>query len=638
MAREWFTVPEILPFAVDPLPTSLGALQDHILREGWRQDRRRARVRFGAGGGYEYHLSLLPLAVRAALLSTDDSVIEAASTPSNAVRSPVWDAFDRLPDPAKAKAAQRLAIVQAVEAATAGVTRQAAVAAIAIEHGVAASSVWNWLARCEGVSRPDRLPVLADQRSGGGRSIEIQPDAWDYFLGDYLRPERPAMTACYERTRRAAVEHGWGELPALKTFERRLKKIIPTTEQVYAREGREAAQRMAPAQRRDRTVFASLEAVNADGYRHNVFVRFPDGTIQRPISIAFQDLRSGLWVARRTDISENKEAVRLAIADMVTNYGIPDHVYFDNGKHFASKWLTGRIKFRFRFKVKDEEPEGILKTLGVQVHFTTPYHGQSKPIERSFREIGEYVDKHPLFAGAYTGHNPLAKPENYGSAAIDLDVFEKVVAAEIAAHNARSGRRGFGMNKRSFEQVFRDHLPELGLRKASTEQRRLFLLAAEGVVARRPDGHIELFDNRFHAPELSERVGQKLIVRFDPQDLHAGVAIYTLDNRFVCQAERLDDIGFKSETDARDTARIQKRLDRNIKEALELHRRMDVADLKRLTPVPDIDPPAPHTEKVTRLAVAGGGRRMPQTIDFDALSTAAAAAFDGTVTPLRPRK
>lgn len=637
MTREWFTVPEILPHAADPLPASLGALQDYILREGWRKDRRRARVRFGAGGGYEYHVSLLPLSVRSSLLAGDDAVMAAAEEATNAIRSPAWDAFDRLPETAKAKAAQRLAIVQAVEAAAAGVSRQAAVASIAAEHGVAASSVWNWLARCEGVSRPDRLPVLADQRSGGGRSIEIQPDAWDYFLADYLRPEKPAMTACYERTRRAALEHGWGELPTLKTFERRLKKIIPTAEQVYAREGREAASRMAPSQRRDRTVFASLEAVNADGYRHNVFVRFPDGTIQRPISIAFQDLRSGLWVARRTDVSENKEAVRLAIGDLVTRYGIPEHVYFDNGKHFASKWLTGRIKFRFRFKVKDEEPEGILKTLGIQVHFTTPYRGQSKPIERSFREIGEYVDKHPLFAGAYTGHNPLAKPENYGSTAIDLDVFEKVIAAEIAEHNARAGRRGFGMNGRSFEQVFKDHLPELGLRKATVEQRRLFLLAAEGVVARKPDGRVELFDNRYHAPQLSERIGQKLIVRFDPQDLHAGVAVYTIDNRFICHAERLDDIGFQSETDARETARLQTRLSRNTKEALELHRKLDIADLKRLTPIPDAQEPAQQPEKVTRLVAAAGGRR-PQTIDFDALAAAASSLAGETVVALQPRK
>lgn len=637
MPREWFTSAEILPAAADPLPPSLGALNEHILREGWRADRQRARVRFGAGGGYEYHITLLPLAVRAALLAMDDSnVVEACEAPSTELRNPLWDAFDRLPDTAKGKAAHRLAIVQAVEAAAPGVTRQAAVASVAREMGAAPSSIWNWLARCEGVAKSDRLPALADQRAGSGKTSEIPADAWDYFAAAYLRPERPTLTASYEWTRRAAEAHGWGDLPSLKTFQRRLERETPVQAIVLGRDGREAAARMNPAQRRDRTVFASLEAINGDGYRHNVFVKFPDGTIQRPISIALQDVRSGLWVGRRTDVSENKEAVRLALADMIRDHGIPSHIYFDNGKHFASKWLTGRMKFRFRFKIRNEEPAGILTSLGVQVHFTTPYHGQSKPIERSFRDIGETIDKHPLFAGAFTGNNPLAKPENYGSAAVPLDLFEKVVAAEVRAHNARTGRRGYGMHGRSFEQVFADSLPELGLKRASIEQQRLFLLAAEGVVARKPDGRIELYDNRYHCEELGQRIGEKLIVRFDPQNLGASVAVYTLDNRFIATATRLDDVGYNSASDARDTARLQTRLNRNVKEALELTRRIDIADLKRLTPLPEDEAPASPQHKITRLAV-GGGRRPTHSLDFDALSAAASRAT-AEIRPFRSRK
>lgn len=637
MSRAWFTPAEILPFAADPLPSSLGALQEYILRQGWRADRKRARIRFGQGGGYEYHLSLLPLNVRSALLAGDDTAIaEAGEEPSNTLRNPVWSAFERLPEPAKAKAARRLAIVQAVEAVRAGATLQSAIAMVACDHKVSASSIWNWLSRLEGIPRADWLPMLADQHTGGGKAVDIPQDAWDYFLADKMRPENPAITACYERAKRAAATHGWGALPSLKTFERRFKSEIPHAAVVYATKGREAAARLVPAQRRDRTVFASLEAVNADGYRHNVFVLWPDGTIARPITVAFQDLRSGLWLAHRRDKSENKEAVRLAIADMVTDYGIPEHVYFDNGRHFASKWLTGRIQFRFRFKVKNEEPEGILKTLGVKVHFTTPYRGQSKPIERSFREIGEYIDKHPMFAGAYTGHNPMAKPENYGSAAVPLEVFERVVATEIAAHNAREGRRGYGMNRRSFAQVFADHAPEIGFRKASAEQRRLFLLAAEGVVARKPSGHIELFDNRFWCEPLSGMIGQKLIVRFDPQALASGVAVYTLDNRYIGTAERLDDIGFNSVDDAREAARLQNRIRRTMKDTHDLHVRLEAADLKRLTPV-DPAPASPSAPaKVARLVV--GANRHHPVVDFDALSAAAAALQGSDVIPLRPRK
>jgi putative transposase len=623
--REWFTASEILPAAAPALPDALSALNAYILDAGWRRDVQRARVRFGKGGGYEYHITLLPLSTRAALSAADETIIQKAVAASEGTaRSPLWDGFDRLPASAKGRAALRLAAVQAVQAAEHGVTRQAAVAATAIEQGVSCSALWGWLARVEGVPPCDWLPILADQRAGGERKrAVIHPDAWDYFLADYLRLEEPGLEACYDRLKRIAPTHGWGPQPALKTFRRHLDAEVPRAAQVLARKGREASKVMVPAQRRDRTVFASLEAVNADGYRHNVFVKWPDGTIARPISIAFQDIRSGLWLARRTDRSENKEATRLAIGDVVTRHGIMEHVYFDNGRHFSSKWLTGRMPFRFRFKVKDEEPAGILTTLGVKVHFTTPYSGRSKPIERMFRQVGEYVDKHPAFAGAYTGKDPLSKPENYGSAAVPLELFEQVCASELAAHNAREGRSGYGMHGRSFTQVFADHAPELGFRRASTEQRRLFMLAAEGVTARKPDGRIELFDNRFWCEELAERVGQKLIVRFDPQNLSEGVALYTLDNRYIAEAQRLDDVGFNSVDDAREAARLQHQIHKSRQQLLDLSVKLDEADLKRLAPVDLTDHDRPEPQRVQRLVANGAPRQAAAaSLDFDAIGSA----------------
>jgi hypothetical protein len=613
---EWLTPAEILPFAGTALPATMSGLQEHILREGWRQDRARSRRRDGQGGGYEYHVSLLPDAVRSRLAALDDEtapVIEAASAD---VRSPLWASFEALPAKVRARAAERHAAVLFVHRAEG--PRQAAVRLAATEFGVSASSLWGWLRLVEGVAISDWLPTLAPRHHGGRGNCDVDPNAWDYFKADYLCPAQRGYAACYDRLQRAAREHGWAPIPSLKTLQRKLERETPRAVMTLARQGRDAAARMMPHQRRDRTVFAALEAVNADGYKHNVFVRWPDGTIGRPISIVFQDVRSGLWLARRTDKSENKEAVRLAIADMISRYGIPEHAYFDNGRHFASKWLTGRMAFRFRFKVRDEEPEGILTTLGVKVHFTTPYRGQSKPIERSFRDIGEYIDKHPRFAGAWTGASPMAKPEDYGSKAIPLDEFERVCASEIAHHNAKPGRRGFGMNGRSFEQVFAETMPELGLRRASVEQQRLFLLAAEGVTARAPNGEIHLFDNRFWAEALTNHIGQRLVVRFDPQNMHAGITVYTLDNRLICEAERLDDIGFNSATDAQEASRLTRGIARNRREFLDLNRRLDAADLARLTPVHDVDMAPEPAGKVTRM-VANGRPRISHEMDFDAL-------------------
>src|SRR3546814_11612024 len=67
--------------------------------------------------------------------------------------------------------------------------------------------------------------------------------------------------------------------------------------------------------------------------------------------------------------------------------------------------------------------------------------GQSKPIERAWRDFCDTIAKHPVFAGAYTGNKPDAKPENYGSHAVPLALFRAVFAREIAGPNAGQGRR-----------------------------------------------------------------------------------------------------------------------------------------------------------------------------------------------------
>ncbi|WIA55483.1 transposase domain-containing protein [Sphingobium sp. WTD-1] len=121
--------------------------------------------------------------------------------------------------------------------------------------------------------------------------------------------------------------------------------------------------------------------------------------------------------------SEDMVTARLVFADLFQKWGIPKGLLSDNGRAFASKWLTGGARTRFRFKIRDEDPLGVLTALGITVHWAKPYRGQSKPIERGFRDFCDAIAKHPAFDGAYTGNTPLAKPEDYGSRAIDIETF-----------------------------------------------------------------------------------------------------------------------------------------------------------------------------------------------------------------------
>eukprot|EP00913_Durusdinium_trenchii_P005085 g4731.t1 len=402
-----------------------------------------------------------------------------------------------------------------------------------------------------------------------------------------------------KRLRLLARENGW-HLPASRTLKRRIEREIPKPVIVKLRQGEEALKRMYPAQERTRDHYHAMEAVNVDGHKWDVFVRWPDGTIGRPMMVALQDLYSNKIVAWRIDYSENTDAVRLAFRDMFERYGIPQHCYLDNGRAFASKYISGGAKTRFRFKVKAEEPTGVLTALNIKLHWATPYSGQSKPIERAFRDLCDAVAKHPAFEGAYTGNKPDAKPENYGKAAVDLDRFIEVVEQGIALHNARPNRRTKVCGGiRSFDQAFAESYQKAVIPQATEEQLRLCLLAAESVRSARGDGALKLLGNRFWAPCLHETAGTPVVVRFDPDNLQTGVYVYRMDGGYVGYAECIEAVGFDSVAAAKAHGRKRRDFVRKTRELADLELDMTVEQL--VSKLPDVAAPDAPTGNVTRL-------------------------------------
>lgn len=609
--KEWFSAAEL---AGKPgMPGTERGARKMAERENWKS-RKRER-----GKGFEYYISALPPATQAALhkqhrlqhpvVGASLSATVLGSEPvspsgsehfSSYDRAAVWAQFERKPEKQRAIARERLAALDAAAALiTHGVPRLRAFAEAATAHQCSTSSLERWYRDVRPHPRCDWLALLVPGYVGRTAIAECSPEAWDYFKADFLRLEKPAAAACYERLQRAAQVHGWN-VPALRTLERRLEREIPRAVQILAREGAEALKRAFPAQERDHSVFHALEAVNADGHKFDVFARWPDGTIARPVMVAWQDIYSGKFLGYRVDHSEHSGLVRLSFGDMVERYGIPSHTYLDNGRSFAAKFLTGGTATRYRFKVREDDPLGILThLLGKEnVHWATPYHGQAKPIERAFRDLCEYVAKHPAFAGAYTGNKPDAKPENYASRAVPLEEFLLILDQEITAHNARTGRRSKVCAGRSFDEAFAESYARAPIRKATDAQRRLWLLAADGVTASRQDGSITLFGNRYWSEAQGQYAGQKLIARFDPDRLQTAVEVETLDGRYIGRAECVHAAGFNSESAARDQARARNQWKRAARAQLDAERRMNAAQAAALLPAPE--PTEPPESKVVR--------------------------------------
>ncbi len=621
MRQEWFSAAEIAALALPMTPSTKRGVQEMADRSAWtRPDWKdqRWRDRQGRGGGVEFHYSLLPSVAQIKLtlaLTQIEEANERDAGKRELTRAEMWTWYESLPTHKKDEAKRRLEALDAIRTLTqSGIGKVLVGQRVATQFKVSLATLYGWQQAVHGQDRHDWLPYLAPRHAGRSDSTECDADAWQYLKDDWLRLSQPTFQACFRRLQRIAKDKGW-TIPSARTLQRRLD-ALPEGLRVLAREGAEALKRMYPAQQRDRGVFHALEAVNADGHKWDVFVRWPDGYVGRPVMVAFQDLYSGMILSWRVDRSENKEAVRLAFGDMVEAHGIPDHCWLDNGRNFASKWLTGGTPTRYRFKVKDDEPDGVMTQLGVNVHWTTPYAGQSKPIERAFRDLAGDVAKHPAFEGAYTGNSPTAKPENYGSSAVPLDVFLKTIGTEIAEHNAREGRRSDVARGRSFKAAFEESYARSPIRKATAEQRRLWLLAAEGVSTAKVDGSVQIMGNRYWAEFLTNHRQQKVIVRFDPQKLQADLHVYRLDGAYLGAAPCIEAVGFADVDAAREHAQARGAHRKAVKAQLDAERKMTPAQAAALLPEPE-EPTPPPESKVVRLVSGANALKLAANRDTD---------------------
>lgn len=133
-----------------------------------------------------------------------------------------WQFYDLQTNVAKARALERLQIVEQIDVLlAAGMTKSQAVSQIADLAGRSASSIWSWLRVALGVGHQDRLAYLVPVFKAGGRPAHIEDEDLRAVASDYMRPERLSWASCVRRLHAAKAADG-KDLPHGKTLWRRL--------------------------------------------------------------------------------------------------------------------------------------------------------------------------------------------------------------------------------------------------------------------------------------------------------------------------------------------------------------------------------------------------------------------------------
>jgi hypothetical protein len=411
--------------------------------------------------------------------------------------------------------------------------------------------------------------LLPKQRNPNPKRHPIHPDAKNALITRYKTQTGQEFSECYYQwCEDDFPKHSeWGTPPSLSTARRRIERTLPATWKLFNRQGPKAFTRAFPSLRRDHgSVGGSLAWVNADGHTPDVFVSIPSRYPNekpwkgRVSIVVVQDVYSGFILGWDISRDEDKHSANRAFGRVLRDWGVFDKLTVDNGHAFANTDMTGGLSNRKRFKFHPGEFEGWLVSMGIDVNFARVAHGQSKPIERFFRDFEKVVGK--SLDGAYTGRSPLHKPENYDERAIPIEEFTRLVERGIERINGRPTRAGV-CNGRIRKDVFLESLKareERGeIRRPTEAQIRWMLLPAERKTVR-ANSTIQLFGNEYTHDKLVELRGHKVNVKYDPDKLHGGLWVFEsgkLDP--ICFAECNAPVGYGDVEAAASAAKIERR-------------------------------------------------------------------------------
>lgn len=360
---------------------------------------------------------------------------------------------------------------------------------------------------------------LIDMRGGHNRGqITISPEAWEYFYALYMTLQKRSVQRCWELTKQE-----YPNIPTVSAFERNLT-TIPKLVMIYYREGEKAFNDALVSMERSREDIASNDIWFSDHHLVDVAVINNRGKVFRPWLTVFFDARSSKVISfivrdKSADATVIKQCLRLGIE----KYGVPKELYFDNGKDYREKSFNADF------------PISLVKQLGINIIYATPYHGQAKTVERFF---GTMEDRFCKLLPTYLGKDAKQRPENMRvtfdklkDKAPTMEKFIELLTIYFEQYNNKESN-GIDMNGKCPEQVYYENLHTETEVKDKSILRILCGTFDERIVQK---NGVQYQGRFYYHTELLAHQGEKVIINADPYNMDE-LNIFDTDMRAICKA------------------------------------------------------------------------------------------------------
>ncbi len=263
-------------------------------------------------------------------------------------------------------------------------------------------------------------------------ATKIEEDDFNYFCNLYLKEGGPTLKACWLETYGNHIKRNFGVIPdsfpAMSSFYRLLKKRIPTQSIIRARKGeRYWNNHYASSLDRDWSKVRAGQCWfsdhrQADQAIMRMMPKDRQGQILRLIKYEGKDKSKPVfpwitfWADAKTkkilsilphEEEPNSDHIFSSFYLAVNEFGLPDEIYIDNGKDYRCRDFAGGRR-KIKVEVDEIKTRSLMHYLGIEIHFSRPYRGQSKTIERTFRIMKEWFDKQ---MPGYRGGNIVERPE-----------------------------------------------------------------------------------------------------------------------------------------------------------------------------------------------------------------------------------